>query len=235
MGFRMADVAARRYPAGMAFTGLIVLLGCSKVSGAVPCCAQSGIPSINVPSAGAQSSGGQSSSSQSAGSQSALAQQSNGQQSSGGTQGSVTSNSPVQDPTPSLLKSTQPDAAQNAPDATSSASTPEMNTRTSQIPLESHVNLVPIRVVVHDGNGRAVENLRKEDFEVKQDGKVQFITHFSVETPASAAQQLARGQSIPLPPSSSSYSISDSTIDAADSGAVEHLRAGRRPPACPAS
>jgi VWFA-related protein len=216
MGCGMADVAAKRYPAGMALSGLIVLLGCSMASGAVPCCAQSGIQLSNAPSAGTQSSGGQSSSSQSSGSQSALAQQSNGQQSSGGTQGSVTSNSPVQDPAPSLVQSPQPDTAQNAPDATSSVSTPEMNTRTSQMPLESHVNLVPIRVVVHDGNGRAVENLRREDFEVKQDGKVQFITHFSVETPASAAQQLARGQSIPLPPSSSSYSISDSTVDAAD-------------------
>ena len=94
-----------------------------------------------------------------------------------------------------------------------------MNTRTSQIPLESHVNLVPIRVVVHDASGHAVENLHKEDFQVKQDGKVQFITHFSVETPASAASQVARGEAIPLPPDSTSYAISGSaSADAAASG-----------------
>ena len=94
-----------------------------------------------------------------------------------------------------------------------------MNTRTSQVPLESHVNLVPIRVVVHDATGHAVENLRKEDFQVKQDGKVQFITHFSVETPASAASQVARGEAIALPPDPSSYAISNSSTDMAAKGA----------------
>jgi VWFA-related protein len=85
--------------------------------------------------------------------------------------------------------------------------------------LESHVNLVPIRVVVHDSNGHAVENLHKEDFQVKQDGKVQFVTHFSVETPASAASQVARGEAIPLPPDSTSYAITGSSSpDAAASG-----------------
>ena len=93
-----------------------------------------------------------------------------------------------------------------------------MNTRTSQVPLQSRVNLVPIRVVVHDASGHAVENLHKEDFQVKQDGKVQFITHFSVESPASAASQAARGEAIPLPPDSTSYAISGSSADAAAAG-----------------
>jgi VWFA-related protein len=99
-----------------------------------------------------------------------------------------------------------PPSTAGAPGATappspsdSAATVPEMNTRTSQVPLESHVNLVPVRVVVHDSAGLAVENLRKDDFQIKQDGKVQFITHFSVETPASAAKQVERGESIPLP------------------------------------
>jgi VWFA-related protein len=90
-----------------------------------------------------------------------------------------------------------------------------MNTRTSQVPLQSRVNLVPIRVVVHDASGHAVENLHKEDFQVKQDGKVQFITHFSVETPASAASQVARGEAIAPPPDASSYAISNSSTDPA--------------------
>jgi VWFA-related protein len=92
--------------------------------------------------------------------------------------------------------------------------------------LESHVNLVPIRVVVHDAGGHAVENLRKEDFQVKQDGKVQFITHFSVETPASAASQVARGEAIPLPPDSTSYAISGSASPDAGAGAAGGANAG---------
>jgi VWFA-related protein len=96
-----------------------------------------------------------------------------------------------------------------------------MNTRTSQVPLESHVNLVPIRVVVHDASGHAVEDLHKDDFQVKQDGKVQFVTHFSVETPGSAASQVARGEAIPLPPDSTSYAITNASPDT-EAGKAAH-------------
>ena len=75
------------------------------------------------------------------------------------------------------------------------------------------MNLVPVRVVVHDASGHTVEDLHKEDFQVKQDGKVQFITHFSVETAASAASQVARGEAIP-PPDSTSYAITNASPDA---------------------
>jgi VWFA-related protein len=64
----------------------------------------------------------------------------------------------------------------------------EMNTRDSTIPLESHVNLVPVRVIVRNGKGQAIGNLRKEDFQLFEDGKLQDISHFSVETPASVSQ-----------------------------------------------
>jgi VWFA-related protein len=79
------------------------------------------------------------------------------------------------------------------------------------VPLESRANLVPVRVVVHDASGHAVENLHKDDFQIKQDGKLQFITHFSVVTPGSADKQVARGEAIPLPPDPTSYSLTDST------------------------
>jgi VWFA-related protein len=69
----------------------------------------------------------------------------------------------------------------------------EMTTRTAQVPLESHVNLVPVRVIVHDSHGNAVGDLREADFEIRQDGKPQVISHFSVETPASLAAKVARG------------------------------------------
>ena len=68
-----------------------------------------------------------------------------------------------------------------------------MTTRTAQVPLESHVNLVPVRVIVHDSHGNAVGDLREADFEIRQDGKPQVISHFSVETPASLAGKVARG------------------------------------------
>jgi VWFA-related protein len=98
------------------------------------------------------------------------------------------------------------------PVSDSTASAPEINTRTTTVPLESRVNLVPVRVVVHDSNGRAVEDLRKEDFQIKQDGQLQFITHFSTEMAGSTDKQVVRGEAIPLPTDSSS--VTDSAPDA---------------------
>jgi VWFA-related protein len=118
-------------------------------------------------------------------------------------------------------QSSSPSPASAVPVSDSLASAPEINTRTSTVPLESHANLVPVRVVVHDSSGHAVENLQKDDFQVKQDGKLQFITHFSLETPGSAAKQVARGEAIALPPDPNSYSLTDSAAgDAAKSGAA---------------
>lgn len=64
----------------------------------------------------------------------------------------------------------------------------EVNTRDSTLPLESRVNLVPLRVVVRDPAGHIITSLHKEDFQVFQDGKPQEISHFSVVTPASFSE-----------------------------------------------
>lgn len=77
-----------------------------------------------------------------------------------------------------------------------------MDTRDSSIPLESRVNLVPIRVVVRDPKGHVVPNLKKEDFQVFEDGKLQDISHFSVETPASFTQTFVRPDALPGTPES---------------------------------
>ena len=108
-----------------------------------------------------------------------------------------------------------PPAPQTAavPVSDSAASAPEINTRTTTVPLESRVNLVPVRVVVHDSTGRAVENLHKEDFQIKQDGQLQFITHFSTEMAGSTDKQVVRGAAIPLPTDSTS-SVTESAPDA---------------------
>ncbi len=82
------------------------------------------------------------------------------------------------------------------------------------MPLESRANLVPVRVVVHDSNGHTVESLHKDDFQIKQDGQLQFITHFSLVTPGDTQNQVARGEAIALPPDSTSFSASDSAAAA---------------------
>jgi VWFA-related protein len=111
---------------------------------------------------------------------------------------------------PALPQSSQQDATAQPPPQSSSTSSqvqptpasdkPEMDTHDSSIPLESRVNLVPIRVVVRDAKGQVVSNLRKEDFQVFEDGKPQDISHFSVETPASFTQTFVRPDALPGTP-----------------------------------
>jgi VWFA-related protein len=117
-------------------------------------------------------------------------------------------------PTPQsvLTPASVPASPTPVSDATSSA--PEINTRTSQVPLESHANLVPVRVVVHDSTGHAVENLHKDDFQIKQDGQLQFITHFSAQIAGSPDTPVARGEAIALPTEPNSSAISASAVEA---------------------
>jgi len=67
------------------------------------------------------------------------------------------------------------------------------------VPFESHVNLVPVRVVVRDSSGKVVTNLTKEDFRLFQDRRPQTISVFTVETPASTAKQVVRGEAAGQP------------------------------------
>jgi len=57
-------------------------------------------------------------------------------------------------------------------------------------------NLVQVRVIVRDAKGQVVQNLRKEDFQVFDRGKVQTILHFSLEVPGAPAA----APSAPKPP-----------------------------------
>jgi len=50
-------------------------------------------------------------------------------------------------------------------------------------PIKLRVNLVQVKVVVRDEKGVVVENLKREDFQVYDEGKLQMISTFGVETP----------------------------------------------------
>ena len=72
-------------------------------------------------------------------------------------------------------------AASSAPPAPSD-SAQEITTHDATTPFSVRVNLVPIRVVVRDGQDHVVSELKKEDFQVFEDHKPQVIAHFSVES-----------------------------------------------------
>lgn len=60
-----------------------------------------------------------------------------------------------------------------------------MVTQDSAATFKVHVNLVLVRVVVRDNQGKIVTSLRKEDFQLFDNRKPQVITSFSTETPES--------------------------------------------------
>jgi VWFA-related protein len=64
---------------------------------------------------------------------------------------------------------------------------PEIASHQAAVTFTSRVNLVSVPVVVRDGKGRAVGNLRQEDFRLFDKGKPQIVTKFSVIQSASAA------------------------------------------------
>jgi VWFA-related protein len=75
--------------------------------------------------------------------------------------------------------------------ATLMASTkrPPSGAEESLTTLRVDVKLVPVSVVLRDSSGRAVGNLRKEDFQLFDNGKPQVITSFSTENNAMAGAQ----------------------------------------------
>jgi VWFA-related protein len=102
---------------------------------------------------------------------------------------------PADQSTPATPAATPAPATE--PAATSSTAAPtntdsaEMTTEETPVPLRVMVNLVPLRVIVRDAKGNAVKTLRKDDFQLFQDGKPQIISNFSVVEPPPATPPAA--------------------------------------------
>jgi VWFA-related protein len=60
---------------------------------------------------------------------------------------------------------------------------PEMTASNSAPTFSSRVNLVMVPVVVRDKAGHAIGNLKQDDFQLFDRGKIQVISRFSIETP----------------------------------------------------
>ena len=69
------------------------------------------------------------------------------------------------------------------PAAETDKNAPEITTEESEATFQVHVNLVDVRVVVRDAQGHPVRGLKKQDFQLLDDGKPQVITRFSVNEP----------------------------------------------------
>ena len=93
-----------------------------------------------------------------------------------------------------------PPASPPAPPSEASQSTPKPDAKSTNEEIISHdtpttfkvrVNVVLVRVVVRDKNGKVVTNLKKEDFLLSDNRKPQVISSFSVETPGSHVPAVA--------------------------------------------
>ncbi len=79
--------------------------------------------------------------------------------------------------------------SQTAPPQPPKAKDPQQNEPTIRIETE----LVQIEVIVTDKAGKPIRDLRREDFELKEDGKLQDVTYFSIGTATSPARWVTTG------------------------------------------
>src|SRR5579863_325954 len=88
----------------------------------------------------------------------------------------------AQQPTASPAQTTAPPASDNATAA-------EITSQDEATTFKVNVKIVLVRVVVRDGQGHAIGNLHKEDFQLLDKGKPQIISQFSAEQPGTQAAQ----------------------------------------------
>src|SRR5258708_2763283 len=89
---------------------------------------------------------------------------------------------PAQDAPAKSDSTPQAPAAASPPDANN---TSEVSTHDNPATFRVRVNLVLVRVVVRDSQGKVITGLKKEDFQLSDNRKPQVISTFSVETPES--------------------------------------------------
>src|SRR6266436_6962013 len=77
----------------------------------------------------------------------------------------------------------KPDSTAVPAPAAATGQNEEVSSRDTPTTFKVRVNLVLVRVVVRDSQGKVVSNLKKEDFQLYDNRKLQTISSFSVETP----------------------------------------------------
>src|SRR6266478_5840642 len=140
-----------------------------------------------------------------------------------------------------------PSPPQDAPAKTDSNATPapapaagqseEVSSHDTPATFKVRVNLVLVRVVVRDSQGKIVSNLKKEDFQLYDNRKLQTISSFSVETPetrtasavastaavgSSSSADAAGGKAVVLPQRFVSMVFDDVHLSMADAAFVRN-------------
>src|SRR5258707_13236531 len=103
-------------------------------------------------------------------------------------------------PAPAQDAPPKPDSTATPPATPAAAQNEEVTSRDTPTTFKVRVNLVLVRVVVRDRQGKIISNLKKEDFQLYDNRKLQTISSFSVETPetrtaSAVASSAAEGSS----------------------------------------
>ena len=97
-----------------------------------------------------------------------------------------------QDPTPAAAPEKPPPAnSQEAAPKPKADVGSEISQMDSAAAFKVRVNLVQVRVIVRDSSGKPINNLTRQDFLLYDQGKLQTIGNFSVETPETRLQRAA--------------------------------------------
>src|SRR5438132_6777055 len=93
----------------------------------------------------------------------------------------------------------KPDSTAVPAPAPATGQNEEVSSHDTPTTFKVRVNLVLVRVVVRDAQGKIISNLKKEDFQLYDNRKLQTISSFSMETPdkrtASAMASTTSGDS----------------------------------------
>jgi VWFA-related protein len=124
----------------------------------------------------------------------------------------------------------------STPAQQSDKNVPELSAQDASTTFKVRVNLVEVRVVVRDSQGHAVGTLKREDFQLLDNGKPQVITRFSVEQAGAKppvikedASPEAPGATLALPKRYVAYLFDDLHLQFGDlaqvrSAATRHLQ-----------
>jgi VWFA-related protein len=90
-------------------------------------------------------------------------------------------------PAPQQEAPAKTDSTAKPSPAPPAAQNEEVSSHDTPTTFKVRVNLVLVRVVVRDSRGKIISNLKKEDFQLYDNRKLQTISSFSVETPETRA------------------------------------------------
>ncbi len=115
---------------------------------------------------------------------------------------SVRAQTPTPPDAPAASPPAQTPAEPAKPQAPAASDSAEVSSHDTAPTFRVRVNLVLVRVVVRDQQGKVVPNLHKEDFQLSDNRKPQIISTFSVETPESrvVATTTSADASVPADP-----------------------------------